>query len=203
MVKPFVVGLTGSIGAGKSTVARLFAQRGAQVIDADALGHAALHERREAIVATFGNGILDELGEISRSKLGAVVFADPQKRRELEAIVHPHIRHKAEEQIAKSEAAVVVVDAALLIEAGWHRVCDQVVYVDAPWEIRLERVKARSGWDASALKAREAAQMPLTFKRAHANHIVENYASLEVLQGRVDDLLRQWGFPTSPPPSPS
>jgi dephospho-CoA kinase len=203
MVKPFVVGLTGSIGAGKSTVARLFAQRGAQVIDADALGHAALHELREPIVARFGSEILDERGEISRAKLGALVFADPQKRRELEALVHPHIRRQAEEQIARSQAPLVVVDAALLIEAGWHRVCDRVVYVDAPREVRLERVKERSGWDANALEAREAAQMPLTSKRAHANHILENHTSREALRERVDDLLRVWEFPALPPPSPS
>ncbi|MFQ3650068.1 MAG: dephospho-CoA kinase [Gemmataceae bacterium] len=203
MVKPFVVGLTGSIGAGKSTVGRLFGLRGAEVIDADALGHAALTELREPIVAEFGPAILDQRGQISRTKLGAIVFADPQKRQALEAIVHPHIRRQAEEQIRQSGAALVVVDAALLIEAGWQHECDRVVYVDAPWELRLQRVQARSGWDAATLRAREAAQLPLTSKRAHANHIVMNDSSLEALQAQVDHLLRLWGFQTIPPPSPS
>jgi dephospho-CoA kinase len=200
MVKPFLVGLTGSIGAGKSTVAQLFARRGAQVIDADALGHAALHDLREPILAEFGPEIKDENGNISRAKLAALVFADPQKRQALEAIVHPHIRRLAEEQICQSQAALVVVDAALLIEAGWHRQCDRVVFVDAPWEVRVQRVQARSGWDAASLRAREAAQMPLTSKRAYANHSIMNDASLETLQAQVDDLLRLWGFQVTSPP---
>jgi dephospho-CoA kinase len=202
-VKPFVVGLTGSIGAGKSTVARLLAQRGAEVIDADALGHAALSELHDEIVAKFGSDILDASGAISRTKLGTRVFADPAQRQQLEALVHPHIRRQAEAQIARSQAPVVVVDAALLIEAGWHNACDAVVYVDAPWEVRLARVAARSGWDDTTLKAREAAQLPLTSKRVHANHVISNVSSLESLGKQVDDLLRLWGKEPALPPPPS
>ncbi|MGL4553092.1 MAG: dephospho-CoA kinase, partial [Gemmataceae bacterium] len=95
-MKPFVVGLTGSIGAGKSTVAGLLARRGATVVDADALGHQALEELRDEIVARFGPGVL-EGGAVSRARLGQVVFADAARRRELESIVHPHIRRRAAE----------------------------------------------------------------------------------------------------------
>lgn len=197
----FVVGLMGSIGGGKSAAARELARRGAEVIDADALGHAALIDQRGAIVERFGEGVLEDgprEGEarspVSRKKLGAVVFSDPQKLRDLEAITHPYIQRRAAEQVAASKAALVVLDAALLIEAGWDRLCDRVVFVDAPREVRLERVRARSGWDEAALAKREAAQLPLTEKRQRADHVIDNDSSLEHLGRQVDDLMHRWGL---------
>jgi dephospho-CoA kinase len=200
-VKPFVVGLTGSIGAGKSTVADLLAQRGALVIDADALGHQALADLRDEIVSRFGPAVLD--GDlISRPKLARVVFSDAARRRELESIVHPHIHKLAVERIASGPSALVVLDAALLLEAGWDELCDAVVVVDAPRLQRLERLRNRSGWDEPELEAREAAQLPLTRKRERANHVIENDSSLDCLSRQVDDLIHRWGVAPAAAPEP-
>lgn len=196
-MKPFVAGLTGSIGAGKSTVAGMLAQRGAYVINADALGHDALHAMRGEIASRFGAGVMDG-GAVSRPKLARIVFADAVRRRELESIVHPYIRRKAEELIEASGAPLVVLDAALLLEAGWDEVCDAVVFVDAPRSVRLERVRARSGWDEADLVAREDAQIPLARKRERANHVIENDSSLECLERQVDGLLHRWGVVITP-----
>jgi len=200
-VKPFVVGLIGSIGAGKSTVADLLSQRGALIIDADALGHQALAELRGEIVSRFGPAVLD--GDvISRPKLARVVFSDASRRRELESIVHPHIHKLAVERIASAASALVVLDAALLLEAGWDELCDAVVFVDAPRLQRLERLRSRSGWDEPELEAREAAQLPLTRKRERANHVIENDSSLDCLSRQVDDLIHRWGVGPAANPEP-
>lgn len=190
----FVIGLTGSIGAGKSTVAELLARRyGAEVINADALGHEALQTFSDAIVKRFGPEVLEE-GRISRPKLGRIVFADAGQRQALEAILHPAIRRRAEERIATSQAKLVVLDAALLLEADWHTICWCVIMVDAPRETRLARVAARSGWDDKELALREAAQMPLTLKRQRANHVIVNDGSLDDLGRQVEHLIQRWGL---------
>jgi dephospho-CoA kinase len=140
---------------------------------------------------------VDDKGEVQRRLLAAVVFADGAERRALESMVHPWIkdRIRAEVDAARADAAVrlIVLDAAVMLEAGWHDVCDRLVYVDAPREARLRRVAEQRGWTAQEVEAREAAQLPLTAKAAHADHTLDNSASLEHLQRQVDDLVRRWG----------
>jgi dephospho-CoA kinase len=198
-----VVGLIGGIGSGKSQVAEEFARHGARVVSGDAAGHQALKQLqiKEQIVRRWGPEILDDNGEVQRRKLGAVVFADPAQRKELEEIVHPWIKERirAEVEAARRDPGVplVVLDAAVMLEAGWHGVCDRLVYVDAPREARLRRVAGQRGWSAQEAEAREGAQMPLTDKAARADHVLDNSASLEHLGRQVRELLLQWGLLTS------
>jgi dephospho-CoA kinase len=203
-----VIGLIGGIGSGKSQVAAAFARRGARVIAGDELAHAALRqpELRERIAARWGRGILDEGGEVSRRRLGAIVFDDAAERRALEEILHPWIRRRIREEVeaARADPAVrlVVLDAAVMLEAGWHGVCDRLVYIDAPREVRLRRLAGQRGWTPQEADARERAQLPLTEKAARADHVLDNATTLENLERQVDDLLKLWGTPRASPREP-
>ena len=197
---PLVVGLIGGIGSGKSQVAEEFARHGARIVSGDVAGHQALKQPqiKEQIVRRWGPDILDENGEVRRRRLGAIVFADPAQRQALEEIVHPWIKERirAEVEAARRDPGVplVVLDAAIMLEAGWHGVCDRLVYVDAPREARLRRVAGQRGWSAPEVEAREGAQMPLTDKAARADHVLDNSASLEHLGRQVRALLLRWGL---------
>jgi len=203
---PLVVGLVGGIGAGKSQVAEAFARRGARVVSGDALAHTALRQPaiKEKVARRWGERMLDDKGEVQRRLLAAVVFADAGERRALEAMVHPWIKERirAEVDAARTDASVrlIVLDAAVMLEAGWHDVCDRLVYIDAPRAVRLRRVAGQRGWTAREVEAREAAQLPLTAKAAHADYTLDNSASLEDLERQVDDLVRLWGSAKGPTP---
>ncbi|WP_152053894.1 dephospho-CoA kinase [Tautonia marina] len=197
-----VVGLVGGIGAGKSRVASELAARGAAVLDADTIGHALLDQRpsRNAVVARFGEEVLDtSVGEgeepkIDRSALGRIVFAEPHALRALEAILHPRMRSTFEKAIRRigrrREARMVVLDAAVLFEAGWDDLCDAIVFVDAPDRVRRARIAESRGWSGEQLSAREAAQWPLPRKREHSDHVLNNHGTPEELTARLDAL---WG----------
>jgi len=197
--RPHVVGLMGGIGSGKSAVADELARRGAKVIVADELGHEALRqpEIRDAVVARWGPRVLDERGEISRPALAAVVFSDPVALKELEALTHPWIRRRTQEEIARTQekepGRLIVLDAALLLEAGWASACDRLVFVDAPFEVRLARVRESRGRTEQDLQRREAAQLPLTEKRSRADDVIDSSSDLNHLCRRVDDLMHLWG----------
>jgi dephospho-CoA kinase len=195
-----VIGLVGGIGAGKSSAAARLEELGAMVLDADKVGHALLDQRpvRERVVSRFGREVLvqgDAESEpvIDRRALGAIVFADPAARKALEAIVHPWMRRTFEKAIArtirKRAARAVVLDAAVLFEAGWDSLCDRVLFVDAPREQRLARLSAQRGWDVPALDAREKAQWPLAKKRERSDLIALNDGSHDDLRAQVD---RAW-----------
>jgi dephospho-CoA kinase len=194
-----VVGLIGGIGSGKSQVAAALARRGGKVIRGDELGQEALRqpEVREQVVARWGAEVLDENGAVQRRRLAAIVFADEAERRAVEALVHPWIeeRIKAEVENARADpnVKIVVLDAAIMLEAGWSGLCDRLLYVDAPEEVRRSRVAEQRGWTAKDMEAREAAQLPLTEKRAAADHVLDNSAGLAHLERQVDELVRLWG----------
>lgn len=201
-----VIGLIGGIGGGKSAAAALLAERGAVVIDADAVGHEVLRrpEIRERLVARFGSVILAacDLGagagpKVDRRALAKIVFADATARRDLEAIVHPAMFEDFGRTIAEARAsgsaAAVVLDAAVLLEAGWDRACDLVVYVEAPRAVRLARVERTRGWSLADLEAREAAQQPCDVKRDRADYVLPNVAGPDELAVEVDR-FRDWLF---------
>src|SRR5262245_59514113 len=138
-----VVGLIGGIGSGKSRVAEALARHGAYVVSGDQLGHEALRqpETIARVAQRFGSGVLDEEGKVNRRQLGALVFADPAELRALETLVFPYIERGLELEIARARAdpnvSLIVLDAAVLLEAGWNKHCDGVVYVHAPRTVRL------------------------------------------------------------------
>ena len=193
-----VIGLIGAIGAGKSLVASSLARRGAELLDADAIGHVLLQQRpaRDEVVERFGPAILlpsagpDGGSEVDRKALGAIVFGEPRALRDLEAILHPRMRRTFEKAIRRAarrgEAPAVVLDAAILLEAGWDDLCDRVVFVDAPRADRLARVEAHRGWDDARLTARERSQRPPEAKRARADLVLPNQGSLEDLEAAIE-----------------
>jgi dephospho-CoA kinase len=193
-----VVGLIGAIGAGKSTAARCFATRGGFVIDADALGHEALRQPEvvAALVARWGEGVRKPDGSLDRRAIGRIVFANPVERSALEMLVFPYIGKRSVEEIARGVAdpntRFVVLDAAVLLEAGWNNNVDRIVYIDAPRELRLARLAARSGWTDADLTAREAAQWPVEEKIRRSDVVLINDATPDELQKHVDSLLREW-----------
>jgi len=190
----------GGIGSGKSRVADTLARRGGRLVSGDDLAHQALRQPalREKIVSRWGRDLLDDNGEILRKKLAAIVFKSAEDRSALERIVHPWIVARIEEEVARARADAacpfIVLDAAILLEAGWQRVCDRLVYVDAPREVRLRRIAAQRGWTETELADREAAQLPLTRKRECADHVIDNSATLEDLERQVDTMLARWGL---------
>jgi dephospho-CoA kinase len=198
-----VLGLLGGIGSGKSAVAAAFARHGARVIDADKLGHDALRDPavRRRIAERWGAGLLDENGAVVRSRLAEIVFASDEERKALETIVHPWIGNRIREEIASAQAdpavRFILLDAAIMLEAGWHAMCESLIFVDSPREERLERIARQRGWTPEQVAMRERAQMPLTAKAARADHVVNNSGSLEHLEHQVDSLLSQLGLKES------
>jgi dephospho-CoA kinase len=186
-----VIGLSGGIASGKSTVARLLEERGAEVIDADRIGHAVLAPRgaaRDEVLARFGPEVLGPDGGIDRARLGALVFADPVARRDLEAISHPHIYAEMERRLAQphAEGAVVVIDAPLLVETGGARALGirALAVVAATPEQQLDRAVARGTPPDRAL-AVIAAQASLSAKMAAADYVIDNRGALADLEAGV------------------
>ncbi|WP_165075703.1 dephospho-CoA kinase [Paludisphaera rhizosphaerae] len=190
-----VIGLTGAVGGGKSAAAALLRERGAVVIDADAVGHEVLRrpEIAQRLADRFGSGILTADQTVDRRALGRIVFADPAGRRDLEAVVHPPMFEEFQRIVAESERCgegpMIVLDAAILLESGWDHACDLVVFVDAPKEVRLDRVRRSRGWSAEELDAREAAQWPVERKKARADRVLVNDDDLAKLTLSVDRLI--------------
>ena len=187
-----LVGLTGGIGSGKSTVAGMLAKRGAVVLDADRLAHDAVAPRTEgfdAVVARFGHAVIAPDGALDRAALAEIVFADAGSRADLEAIVHPEVRRRIAETVAEHADTddVVVVDSPLLIETGAHERFAVVVVVTASIAERVARLTAR-GMSEGDVHARIAAQMPLEEKAELADVVLDNDGSESDLEGQVERL---------------
>jgi len=188
------VGLTGGIGCGKSTVGRLLEERGCHRLDADRIGHEVMEPGRPAhaeIVERFGEQILAPDGTIDRARVAGRVFSDPVEREALESILHPRIieeeRKRLRDLSGRVEAAIAVVEAALMVEAGTWRLYDRLVVVHAPLEARVTRMATR-GLDHQRTRARIQAQTPLEEKVALADYPVDNGGILEGLGEQVSDL---------------
>ena len=163
-----VVGVTGKYCAGKSTVAAALAARGFAELDADALTHVALREHRNEVVALFGEEVLATDGEVDRRTLGSRVFADSQKREQLERLLHPAIAGAIEERVSRQETPVTV-NAVYLVRAGLHRLCDVVLWVAAPWWTRLARALRRDGHALRRVLRVMRAQHGLRLRGARTN----------------------------------
>lgn len=190
---PPTLGLTGGIGAGKSTVARILAEEGCLVCDSDALAREALNHPsiRAEILSWWGDRVRAPDGAIDRAKLGELVFSSLGDRKRLESLVHPWIERHREQLFASPPPGTraLVIDAPLLLEAGLGSACHRVIFVDSPLELRLERVRANRGWSAEELARREAAQWPLDQKRACAHHVVSNEGDPASLRAQVRAVL--------------
>ncbi len=188
-----VVGLTGGLASGKSTVARLLAARGARVIDADVLGHRAYEPGTDAHVAVaeaFGADVVGDGGRIDRKALGAKVFGRPEELDRLTGIVWPEIRRLAREEMGRLGAedpnAVVVLEAAVLLEAGWEDLVDEIWVVRVDRETAVARAVARGGLDADAAAARIDAQLGDGERGARADVVIDNDGDEALLETRVD-----------------
>ena len=191
-----IIGLIGGIGSGKSRVAAAFAKRGARVISGDQTGHEALKqpEIRDQVEKRWGKALIDEKGEVNRRALGRIVFAKQEELRALEAMVFPWIGQRLRDEIAAAardvQVPLIVLDAAVMLEAGWNNVCDRIVYVHAPRDARLRRLAETRGWTAKEVEARESVQMSLTEKATRADFAVDNSGMPEELERQVEAIWR-------------
>jgi dephospho-CoA kinase len=192
-----VIGLVGGIGSGKSLVAEEFARHGGRVVSGDQLGHEALRQPaiRAQVLRRWGPKVVGPDGEIDRRQLGAIVFGDPAERQALESMVFGYIGKGLADQVAAARAdpavKLVVVDAAIMLEAGWNKNCDWLVYVHAPRPVRLARLAQQRGWSEKEVQAREAAQWPLTDKVARADFVIINRGEPRLVAEQVAALVRQ------------
>ena len=190
----FLIGLTGGIASGKSTVSRLLAEHGADVIDADLVAREVIEPGTtgfNSVVAKFGSGIVEDNGRISRESLAQIVFADSKKRLELEGILHPLIRARTLELIQTSTSDVVVYAVPLLVEAKVDYPFDLVVTVESGIENQIERLVSNRSYSREQAEARVEAQASSDERRARADIALENTGSIKELESQVSDLWRR------------
>jgi len=194
-----ILGLVGGIGSGKSRVAESLARYGGFILVGDAFGHEALRqpEIKEMVRRRWGGAVLDGQGEIVRRQLGRIVFASAEERKALEQMTFPYIEGRILEEAAKAQAdpsaRFLVLDAAVMLEAGWNNFCDWIVYVHTPRKQRLKRLQEQRGWTEEEYRARATAQMPLTDKATRADFVIDNSGTPEDLDCQVADLLLRLG----------
>jgi dephospho-CoA kinase len=189
-----LVGLTGNIGSGKTTVAQMLSERGATIIDADVLARRAVElgtAAYEKIVARWGSSILSPDSQLDRAALRRVVFSDQQQLEELNAIVHPEVERLRSGLVEQARArgdAVVVCDIPLLFERHMTDMVDRIILVDAHRALRLERLVKDRGLNETEAMEMIAAQMPAALKRARADYVIDNDGTLGQLERRVQDV---------------
>lgn len=194
-----LIGVVGGIASGKSEVSGALRRLGAKLVDADRIGHEVLEdpEVKAAIGRRWGVEVFDAHGLVDRRRVAGIVFAAPPKGPEeltfLEQWTHPRIGQRLREQIAEwartGRVKAAVLDAPMLLKAGWDAFCDRLLFVDAPREQRLARARRR-GWNEAEYDAREAAQESLALKQSRANMIIDNSSSLEYTFTQVDQFWR-------------
>jgi dephospho-CoA kinase len=195
------VGLTGGVASGKSTVSAILGELGAVVIDADLLAREVVAPGTEGlavVVEEFGPDVLGPDGGLDRPRLGALVFADPERRQALEAVIHPRVRARAADiEAAATAGAVVVHDIPLLTETGQATSFDAVVVVDVPVEVQVDRMVRIRGMSEEDARARIAAQADREERLAIATYVVENTGSLDDLRSRVEEIYDELTAPPS------
>ena len=192
--KKLIIGILGGIGSGKSTVAVEFVKLGCGLIDADKIAHDLLEEKpiKEEIIKLFGEGILDSYEKISHKKLADIVFNDSRKLSMLTNIIHPLVIKKTEEFIKKfnqqNQIKAIVLDMPLLLEVGWEKRCDRLIFVDCDEKIRAERLK-KLDFNKNQLKIRENFQISLDKKAKLADNTIENNSGFSALVRQVADIF--------------
>lgn len=194
--QPFVVGLTGGIGSGKSAVADLFEAHGACIVDTDRIAHELTAPGGLAMVAireTFGDGVVAPDGALNRAAMRALAFELPDARKQLEAILHPMIREESARRCAEAATPYVILAVPLLIESGTYRErVARLCVVDCPETLQVDRVMRRSGLEESQVRAIMAVQASRAQRLAAADDVIDNSGALEGLQGQVDVLHRRY-----------
>ena len=191
-----VIGLTGGIGSGKSTVSQFLAELGAVIVDADKVGHEAFKPDTEAwreVVAAFGKQILTANGDIDRKKLGELVFGNPESLSRLNQIMHPRIYELVKAQLGEyrgERVEVVVLEAPLLVEAGWTLLVDEVWVTIAAESTVLGRIKGRTGLSEQESLARIRSQLSSEERGKHADVVINTDCTLGELKARVGELWR-------------
>ena len=189
-----VIGLTGSIGTGKSEAARQLEALGASIISADQVGHEAYTPNTEAwehVVSAFGDEILQDDGEIDRRKLGAIVFSDPGQLERLNQIMHPRMAQMVADKVEVLRGQgveVVVVEAALLFEAGWDSLVEEVWTTDSPEQAVIERLKVRNGMSEEEARKRMSSQMSRTERLDRSDYVIENSGDMVALGVAIKEL---------------
>lgn len=193
-----VIGVTGGVGTGKSTVARMFGQLGAVVLDADAMAHKVMEPKRLAwreIVKIFGEEALNDDQTINRRRLADRVFHDEARRKRLEAIIHPRVLREIRQQLRRFQRVrglkAVVLDVPLLIEVGAHQLVDVLVVVTAPAAVQRDRLQRQHGWSQEDITARIGAQWDLSAKVALADDVIDNSDGVESTRTQVKQLWKQ------------
>jgi dephospho-CoA kinase len=192
-----VIGLTGGIGTGKTEVSRLLQELGAKVINADQVGHEAYTPHSEAweeVVKAFGDGILQQNEEIDRRKLGSIVFADPEQLATLNGIMHPRMAAIVREKLVGLETRgveVAVVEAAVLFEAGWDTLVQEVWTTESPVESVVARLQERNGFEPDEIRKRIATQMSSAERSSRATEVVSNSEELPDLENTVKEIWKR------------
>lgn len=192
--------LTGGFATGKSTVAKMFEEAGIPWIDADSLVHQLMVPEAPAwkeIVRVFGKEILHPDRNISRSRLGDIIFSDPQKQAQLEAIIHPRVRQKVHEEVRRFQVAgkkAVLLEIPLLFEAGWDQEekWDAIIVVTCDSKTQIDRAHQKFGFDEKAIQSRIAAQLPQKEKIEKADVVIDNSGNLKATKAQVQRVIRQW-----------
>ena len=189
-----VIGLTGGIGSGKSTVSQFLAELGATIIDADEIGHEAFKPETEAwreVVAAFGQQIIAANGTIDREKLGTIVFSNPEARARLNQIMHPRIYEMVKAQLVEYQrqgVSMVVLEAPLLVEAGWTSLVDEVWVTTASEDTVLKRLRERTKLSEAESRARIRAQLPAEKRIREADVVIDTDCELDELKVKVGEL---------------
>ena len=189
-----VIGLTGSIGTGKSEAARYLAQLGAEVIDADQVGHEAYTPQSEAwhnVVGAFGKEILDSNGEVDRKKLGAIVFSNQDQLSRLNQIMHPLMARMVAEEIEDLRGQgveVAVVEAALLFEAGWDSLVGEVWVTDSSEDLVIQRLSERNGLTKEEARKRISSQMDRSERLSRADLVIDNSGDIAAMESAIDEM---------------
>jgi len=193
-----LVGLTGGIGSGKTQVAQMFKRLGAYLIDADELAHEAVRPEGpvlKRIVEAFGPEVLNTDGTLDRAKLARLVFADPEKRELLNSIVHPYVfmeeERRRKEIAQKDPKAVVLFDAALLIETGSYQLMDKVILVTIDRRNQISRIMTRDGLSRDEAVRRIEAQMPQDQKKDKADYLIDGGRSLKTIEDQVRKIYEE------------
>ncbi len=190
MVQKLVIGLTGGFGVGKSSVAQRFKNMGAEVIDADEIAHDAMKKGSpvfDHVIELFEEALHPGGKKMDREMIAEIVFTDPKKRKELEAIIHPYVYEKIKEKIEASERRVILVEVPLLFEAGFETLCDKVVVVTCNATVKMKRLKNKR-FTEQEVRARERAQMAEALKAQKGHFIIDNSKSIYQTQREIERL---------------